>query len=43
MGGYTEVEENGRSKGTSIDSVEAWSPALWEKKGGYGDTLRNDP
>ena len=26
MGGYTEVEENGRSKGTSLDSVEAWSP-----------------
>ena len=26
MGGYTEVEENGRSKGTSVDSVEAWSP-----------------
>ena len=26
IGGYTEVEENGRSQGTSLDSVEAWSP-----------------
>ena len=26
-----------------VEEVRLLPPALWEKKGGYGDKLRNDP